>query len=363
MKLEWLSASEAELVAAAPGITGGTRMRGVRIRQPFGMRANQFACMCYFAVSGILASYLASESTPLSVPLILLEVMVLVGWFYVLARDYLRFNRNARAEGRTRNFRLLLTGSSNGFRMRFARIPWFASLITRKSHYTYFNPRFEGEGIEFGNMAYRRDRPGSWHYIVAYLPEPVPHLLFESMAAGGLERRFLADADSDQILSLEGDFDRSFRLYAPPEYGRDALYLITTDVMAALIDHAQQFNVELVDDYLVFFRAGDADFTEAKTWTTVDAILKNVVPRLKANVRRYRDERILVGDAASWETSYAQVDQVGASGRRLRTRDLRGSTNAVLDRFWGTLRRSLIAYPVLTGFVSWGFFLSHLLDR
>ncbi len=45
---------------------------------------------------------------------------------------------------------------------------------------------------------------------------------------------------ADQVLPLEGDWDRHFTLYCPEGYERDALQVMTPDVMAAMIDGAQR---------------------------------------------------------------------------------------------------------------------------
>lgn len=67
-----------------------------------------------------------------------------------------------------------------------------------------------------------------------------------------------------QRLRLEGDFDRYFAVYVPPGYERDALELLTPDVMACLIDHGRHWDVEIVDDRLIvashrFLRSSDRD--------------------------------------------------------------------------------------------------------
>ena len=51
-----------------------------------------------------------------------------------------------------------------------------------------------------------------------------------------------------QRISLEGNFDRFFTTYAPEGFHRDALEVLTPDVMALLIDHAGDWDVELIDD-------------------------------------------------------------------------------------------------------------------
>ena len=47
----------------------------------------------------------------------------------------------------------------------------------------------------------------------------------------------------DQVLSLEGDFNRYFTLYCPRQYERDALYVFTSDLISLLNDEADPFDV------------------------------------------------------------------------------------------------------------------------
>ncbi len=49
-------------------------------------------------------------------------------------------------------------------------------------------------------------------------------------------------------LELEGDFGKHFELHVPAGYERDALYVLTPDVMQVLIDEAADRRVEIVDD-------------------------------------------------------------------------------------------------------------------
>lgn len=49
----------------------------------------------------------------------------------------------------------------------------------------------------------------------------------------------------DQVLSLEGDFDRYFTPYCPKQYERDALSVFTPDLMALCIDEAAPFDIEI----------------------------------------------------------------------------------------------------------------------
>ena len=88
---------------------------------------------------------------------------------------------------------------------------------------------------------------GGFRYLQLRAPRVLPHLVIDSLANGKL-REFLAGA---QRLSLEGDFDRFFACYAPEGYARDALELLTPDVMAVLIDHGRHWDVEIVEDRIL----------------------------------------------------------------------------------------------------------------
>ena len=57
-------------------------------------------------------------------------------------------------------------------------------------------------------------------------------------------------------LSIEGDFDEHFALHSPPVSQRDAVYIFTPDLMALLIDETGDFDVEIVDVFVVYSRHG-----------------------------------------------------------------------------------------------------------
>lgn len=87
----------------------------------------------------------------------------------------------------------------------------------------------------------------TFRFLSARLPRPLPHLMIDSLRNGRL-RTILPGA---QRLSLEGDVDRHFAVYVPAGYERDALQLLTPDVLACLIDHGRRWDIEVVDDRLV----------------------------------------------------------------------------------------------------------------
>jgi hypothetical protein len=90
---------------------------------------------------------------------------------------------------------------------------------------------------------------GGWmRGISIELPADMPHIYLDSQKGGGRLARFVLG--SSQKLSLEGDFDRHFRLYVPAGYQDLALSIITPDVMQAIMDNAEPYDVEIVGNQL-----------------------------------------------------------------------------------------------------------------
>jgi hypothetical protein len=160
-------------------------------------------------------------------------------------------------------------------------------------------------GTFFGNARPRGDSaqmlaPFGWSFVATRLPAAVPHMMLVP-AAGSL-----IAVGREQRLRLEGDFDRWFHLYAPADYQRDALYVITPDLMALLIDQLPGSYVETIDDILVVTTPRPFEFGQPEGWQRVGRLLQTIVPKTKRQTRRYRDVR---GDV---------VGEVAAAGRRLR---------------------------------------------
>ena len=150
-------------------------------------------------------------------------------------------------------------------------------------------PRF----VEVGNYHYtvsngKNQTTVRWGYIAIKLNVPLPHIVLD--ASGNSIS--LGTFDRDQHLSLEGDFDRYFRLYCPQGYERDALYLFTPDVMARFIDNAAVFDVEIVDDWLFLYSSGDMSTTDPGRWAWTFSLLSAVLDKL-AQWERWRDDRLL----------------------------------------------------------------------
>ncbi|WP_125099593.1 hypothetical protein [Leucobacter chromiireducens] len=172
---------------------------------------------------------------------------------------------------------------------------------------------------------------GGFRYLQLRAPRQLPHLVIDWLANGKLSE-FLAGS---QRLSLEGDFDRNFACYAPAGYARDALELLTPDVMAVLIDHGRHWDIEVVEDrILVVSRRVLGRWDRAET-TALLLFAEVLGGELGHQARHYTDPR----------ADRPRV-QVAAPGQRLARRS-RAWVGAVVC----AVGAALLAFPFVLGWL------------
>lgn len=152
--------------------------------------------------------------------------------------------------------------------------------------------------IEIGNYQYvigngKNSKTAITGYIHAKLPRKLPHILLDATANNHLWVSNLPQAfNTNQILSLEGDFDKYFTLYSPKEYERDALYIFTPDVMLALVQHASNYDIEIVDDNLYLYSSKPFDLLRADAWKHLISLISTISPEFESQTDYYADERV-----------------------------------------------------------------------
>jgi hypothetical protein len=276
---------------------------------PFGNAAEQgtghttgvdalFGTLGILAVFGGIAIALTIRVTPTDRVLILIALLVIV---FVGAIIYFRVSGNLRTASTWRRwFRLARFADSNG--MRF-----LAKVTNPKFSGVIFNSGFEraahdivvfGENrfAEIGNYSYVRDprfhRVREVGYLRVQLDRKLPHLVLESnQHRDFLDPKFNASFNRTQTLSLEGDFDKYFTLFAPVEYKRDALYVFTPDLMALLIDEASHLDVEIADDWLHVYSRTAFDMLAPATYEFAERIVATVGTKAVRQTRNYADDK------------------------------------------------------------------------
>ena len=178
---------------------------------------------------------------------------------------------------------------------------------------------FELGNWTVGNLSYRKDLPRGgaeqhlWGYVDITLPRRFPHIVLDSLSNNGVRGRELENPYKGQgAITLEGDFSRYFRLTCPPGYERDALYLLTPDLMAVLIDEGADFDIEILDNRLFLYRPRLFSLADPREWQRIQRILDTIAEGTRKRTVNYRDER--VGDV--------RADTIAEQGSRLSTPNL-----------------------------------------
>lgn len=171
------------------------------------------------------------------------------------------------------------------------------------------------DGTEIGNYQYstgsgKNRQTHSWGYARIKLTRRLPNMVLDSRKNNFIGTNLPDSFGRDQTLSLEGDFNNYFTLYAPKEYERDALYVFTPDVMAAVIDAGQEYDMEVVDDNLMLYTSGAVALDSEAELRPLLGIVSKIGSELRDQSYYYADER--VGDRT--------MNIVAEPGRRLKNK-------------------------------------------
>lgn len=180
--------------------------------------------------------------------------------------------------------------------------------------------------VDVGNLNYttgsgKNRKVHHWGYVAIKLERMLPQMILDAKSNNFLGTNLPVRFSRDQVLALEGDFDRYFTLYCPKEYERDALYVFTPDLMARLVDEAAQFDVEIVDDWMFIYSAQPFELTNVATLARVFRIVDTVGDKAVERTERYADDRARGSYSPSGETTLTDRmagNKVAQAGRRLR---------------------------------------------
>jgi hypothetical protein len=188
----------------------------------------------------------------------------------------------------------------------------------------------QGDSRTFSEILYAADKPfseiGNFQYVTGSgksrqvhlhgfirikLPRRLPHMVLDARSNNlfGKLTNLPIGFSADQQLSLEGDFNEHFTLYAPVEYKRDALYVFTPDVMQALIDTANGYDCEVIDDDLYIYPGVRAQITDPVQLEKILKLSQILQREFDDQTDYYADER--VGDRS--------LNLIAPSGARLKT--------------------------------------------
>jgi hypothetical protein len=237
-----------------------------------------------------------------------------------------------------------------------------------------------GRRLEIGNYRYtissddqENAKVYGWGYVAITLDRRLPHLLLDAKANNssvfGIRKSNLPiDLAKDQRLSLGGEFDEKFTLYAPTDYGRDAFYIFAPDLMALFIDRLGTFDVEIIDDTM-FVYGGRFDLLDPKTYEWLQELVDTVVARTVRRTGRYSDDQALLavdpaarqsiggpGDGAAGVGADEAVFALGGDGPP------RTASNTIAEKgrrlrrrrwgLWSVVGILVVGYWIYDGFIA-----------
>lgn len=219
---------------------------------------------------------------------------------------------------RTRQLaKLFKFASKNNLRLiANQRDPGYTGMIFDNGHTRSILEGLVFDDFEIGNYQYvtgsgKNRQTHGWGYARIKLTRRLPHMVLDAKKNNFFGKiSNLPDAFSKrQTLALEGDFNNYFTLYAPKEYERDALYVFTPDVMAALVDAGAAYDMEVIDDYLILYTQGRFKLEVEQQLSPLLGVIEKISSELRDQSHRYADER--VGDRT--------MNYVAPPGQRLKT--------------------------------------------
>jgi len=278
---------KAEVAAASPGFR---IFFGVLFALILGPIVALLAVMTYgFLFAYNPGSFTWTGATGLSIGLLVVLVIAFGAVRGVLAiwrergqwAQWFRLDRFAAANG------LVFTRRSRGSEYHGSAFEG-VDRIERHDHLeTKDESRLDYGTVSRITVAGQKTSSREFAYIALYLGHALPHMMLDAKR----NRESIALIKNDQVLSLEGDFDQHFTLYAPKGYERDALYIFTPDLMALLIDEANTFDVEIVGKWMMFHSSRLFDLQKPATHERVFRIAETVGAKALRQSDGYSDER------------------------------------------------------------------------
>jgi hypothetical protein len=145
-------------------------------------------------------------------------------------------------------------------------------------------PRLRVGHVQYYRFS-ERARTQDWVFAEIPLPRSMPNIWLHSKHTGDAMPFSVA---AGERVRLEGDFDRHFDTYAREGAQQEALYVLTPDVLALLIDNASRFDVEIVDDRLYLYTRGYFDvLVDPNWWHAVADVINTVGQKVTRSSSRY----------------------------------------------------------------------------
>ncbi len=155
-------------------------------------------------------------------------------------------------------------------------------------------------GLEIGNYQYytgngRTRQEHVFGYIKIGATRSLPHIVLDAKKKKQpffitISEYLPTDFAPSQKITLEGDFNTYFTVYAPDGYATDALYLLTPDVMNTLLAY-KTFDFELIDTSIYVYLAHGFHLADRTQVDQIVQLVTELQSQLGKQIGNYRDSR------------------------------------------------------------------------
>lgn len=221
-------------------------------------------------------------------------------FFVLIIMVFYQWIKSARQKARVKSFALAnnftyLDSSSTD-------INSYNGMIFKQGHNRMINTGIQsttGTLYEIANCSYvtgggKNSKTHHYGFVRIKLPRRLPNMVLDATANNMFKRisNLPVAFSANQKMSLEGDFDKYFTLYAPAEYKTDALYVFTPDIMQLFITNAHTFDAEVVDDDLYLYTDGTFKLDKPESLRALIRLIDTLYPKLYNRTDYYADERV-----------------------------------------------------------------------
>ena len=248
--------------------------------------------------------------------------------FYLIMFDNPKFDYNVNLE----KFNSKESAEDNGLLFNLGERRTKSNRLGKEGVFTIFDYKYSTGSKD-------NKRAHNWSVSRLKLTRKLPNLVFDSTSNN---QWFLSNLPvtfkNSQKISLEGDFDKYFTLYAPKKYKIDTLSFITPEVMAHMIDELRDAEIEIIDNYLYIYREGNTDDYGYKLLITE---LFELAEEIEDNIDSYRDDRL-----TRMEGKALDRHNIAKAGLRLKKKRISQSSVIVLIAIFAIIN-PIILLPLL----------------
>jgi hypothetical protein len=158
-------------------------------------------------------------------------------------------------------------------------------------------PSQKGRVFEIANYSYvtgsgKHRSENRWGFVRIILSRQLPRMVIDGKRNNFIVSNLPELFDSSQRLRLEGNFNDFFDIYVPAGYENDALYVLTPDIMALLVDNAAGYDVEITGNQLFIYDEGGFNFRDPSTIEKLVNLAKSFQGEFEMQTDYYADDRV-----------------------------------------------------------------------